>query len=161
MPDLPIGFVPQLPPKTETQTLRDVLAIHTEQMECRGCHDLMDPLGLPFEQYDHYGNHRAMESGRPVETDGYIYGDYDIAGPVPDPLTLSARLATSTHVKRCFIRHAFRFTLGRNETPQDACTLTAAEHAYNSSGGSLRALLIALLSSESQMTRTPPTQEDP
>ncbi|MEO1273505.1 MAG: DUF1588 domain-containing protein, partial [Myxococcota bacterium] len=162
VPDLPIGFVPQLPPQTEDQTLRDVLAIHTENAECRACHDLMDPLGLPFEQYDHYGNYRTEEAGRPVEVDGAIFGDMEVAGPVDGPIALSARLAQSAHVKRCFIRHTFRFVLGRNETSQDACTLATAEEAYDQSGGSLKALMVALLSSESQLMRTlGPEEENP
>ena len=47
------------------------------------------------------------------------------------------------------MRHAFRFFLGRNETLADAATLQDADRAYVQSGGSFRALVISLLSSDS------------
>jgi hypothetical protein len=58
-----------------------------------------------------------------------------------------------------FIRHAFRYFLGRNETPGDAVSLQEAEKAYLENGGSFKALLVSLLSSESFLYRTQPAQE--
>ena len=47
-------------------------------------------------------------------------------------------------MKRCFLRHAFRYWMGRNETPGDAAPLQAAHKAYRASGGSFKALVAAL-----------------
>ncbi|MCE9531684.1 MAG: DUF1585 domain-containing protein, partial [Planctomycetes bacterium] len=57
-----------------------------------------------------------------------------------------------------FIRHVFRFFLGRNETPGDAVSLQEAEKAYLDCGGSFKALLVSLFSSESFLFRTVPTK---
>jgi hypothetical protein len=59
------------------------------------------------------------------------------------------RLAESDRVRQDFIRHAFRFFLGRNETPGDAI--------YVESGGSFKALVVSLLSSESFLYRSLPS----
>jgi hypothetical protein len=67
------------------------------------------------------------------------------------------RLAESDRVRQVFIRHVFRYYLGRNETPGDAVTLQEAEQAYLERGGSFKALLVSLLSSESFLYRTVPT----
>jgi hypothetical protein len=48
--------------------------------------------------------------------------------------------------------------MGRNETTGDAATLQAADKAYVDSGGSFKELLVSLLSSESFICRTVPTQ---
>ena len=59
------------------------------------------------------------------------------------------RLAESDRVRQVFIRHVFRYFLGRNETPCDAAvSLQEAEKAYLDKGGSFKALLVSLLSSE-------------
>ena len=50
----------------------------------------------------------------------------------------------------------FRYLLGRNETLADGPTLVAAHNSYRDSGGSLKALLVSLLSSESFLFRTVP-----
>ncbi|GDX10433.1 hypothetical protein LBMAG57_22050 [Verrucomicrobiota bacterium] len=56
------------------------------------------------------------------------------------------RLAESERVRQVFIRHVFRYFLGRNETPGDAVSLQEAEKAYLDKGGSFKAPLVSLLS---------------
>jgi hypothetical protein len=58
-----------------------------------------------------------------------------------------------------FVRHAFRYWLGRNESLGDAASLQAAHKAYKESGGSMRALITAILSSESFLYRVPAAPE--
>ena len=47
--------------------------------------------------------------------------------------------------------------MGRNETLGDAKTVQAAHKAYRDSGGSMKALIVSLLTSESFLFRVPPT----
>lgn len=92
----------------------------------------------------------------PFETTGVIEasGDPSIDGPVQDPFELIERLAKSKRVEQVFVRHVFRFFLGRNETLADGPTLQAAHKAYVDSDGSLKALLVSLLSSDPFLCRT-------
>ena len=103
----------------------------------------MDPLGLPFEMYNHAGLFRTSELERPVDTTGEIInsGDETLDGPVEDALDLIERLATSERAEQVFVRHAFRFWMGRNETLHDRVVLQDAHKAYKQSGGSMKALL--------------------
>ena len=55
--------------------------------------------------------------------------------------------------RQSFVRHAFRYWMGRNETLADSATLIAADRAYVEEGGSFRALVISLLSSDSFIYR--------
>ena len=50
-------------------------------------------------------------------------------GTVRDPRELVFRLADSDRVRQVFVRHAFRYYLGRNETLSDARTLQQADRA--------------------------------
>jgi Protein of unknown function (DUF1585) len=72
---------------------------------------------------------------------------------VKDALDLIDRLAKSERVRQSIIRHAFRFYLGRNETLSDSQTLIDADRAYVNSGGSFKAVIVSLLTSDSFMYR--------
>lgn len=74
-------------------------------------------------------------------------------GEFKDALELIHRLAESDKVRQVMIRHVFRYFFGRNETLADSKTLIAADRAYVESGGSFKALLISLLSSDSFIYR--------
>ena len=141
----------------------------------------MDPLGLPFEQYDHLGRYRSAEivvdqaatqrlkdptKGRamttaPLDLSGGIElsGVPGLDGPVQTPLELIRKLADSERVEQVFVRHVFRYFLGRNETLADGPTLVAAHKAYRENAGSLKALLASLLTSDSFLLRTHAVEE--
>ena len=91
----------------------------------------------------------------PVNDDGELRGTGDPAldGPVTDAIDLAHRLAKSERVRQVFVRHAFRYWMGRNETLDDSPTLMAADKAYVENGGSINAMLEALLASDSFLTR--------
>ena len=77
---------------------------------------------------------------------------------VNGPAELMAVLARSEHVEQVFVRHAFRYFMGRNESLGDANTLQDAHVAYRKSGGSFRALVESLLASDSFLMRQLPQQ---
>jgi hypothetical protein len=117
----------------------------------------MDPLGLPFEQFDDFGIFRTEELGRSVDATGTIEcGVTELDGPVNNPFEYVEKLASSKHVTQVFVRHAFRYWMGRNETLDDAPTLIDAERAY-ADQGSMKALLASLLTSDSFLYRRLPT----
>ena len=175
VPDLPIdaaAVVPEDPHRTLRQRMEA-----TRGEACWKCHRKMDDLGLPFEGFDHYGRPRAAETvvdheatpqrddgGKPVlhdvplDTTGLVdaSGDPALDGSVTGAAEMLRRLAASDRVRQVFIRHVFRYFLGRNETAGDAATLQEVDRAYVESGGSFKALLCSLLASEAFLYRTVP-----
>ncbi|MCE9568153.1 MAG: DUF1588 domain-containing protein [Planctomycetes bacterium] len=177
VPDLPIGVVAQVPDDPH-RTFRDRLTV-TRDAKCWKCHQRMDELGLPFENFDHYGRFRTTETvldpdataknidkkGKllgPVTREGELKttgrvadsGDPKLDGEVRDPRELVLKLAASERVRQVFIRHAFRYYLGRNENLSDARTLQDADRVYVESGGSFKALVVSLLTSDSFLYRS-------
>lgn len=178
VPDVPITVDAQLPNAPE-KTLRERMAV-TQQAYCWKCHQLMNDLAYPFEQYDHFGRYRKAETVQdleataknvdpkgkskgpvtkavPLDTSGRIahVGVASLEGPVKNPIEYMKKLASSERVEQVFVRHAFRFWLARNEAPGDAASLQATHRAYKESGGSMKALITALLTSESFLYRVP------
>jgi hypothetical protein len=153
VPDVPITVDAMLPDEPK-ETLRHRMRV-TREDYCWKCHQKMDPLGLPFEMYNHIGLYRTKEQQQPVDTSGEIIdsGDTDLDGPVENALEMINKLAKSGRVKQVFVRHAFRFWMGRNETINDAPVLQDAYHAYEGSGGSMKALITSLLTSDAFLYR--------
>lgn len=153
VPDVPITVDAMLPDEP-TKTLRHRMRV-TREGECWRCHRKMDPLGLPFEMFNHVGLYRKVELDQPVDKTGEIIdsGDPELDGPVDDALDMIQKLANSERVEQVFVRHAFRFWMGRNETLNDAAVLQAAHQAYKESGGSMKALLVSLLTSDAFLYR--------
>jgi len=155
VPDVPIGVIPQLPPHEEGMTMRDRLQAHS-QAECAGCHSLIDPLGLPFETYDHIGRMQVGPNS-PIDPSGVLNGAGDVDGPVDHALELTQRLAESDVVRKCVTRTALRFFYGRPEQPGDACTLSDAHSFTQENQGDFSRTLTALFMSEAFQLRQPPT----
>ena len=170
VPDLPITVDAQIPDHPDL-TLRERVEVATMDTACWKCHRKMNPLGMPFECFDDFGRYRQLESlehedslikrmpgneadvyrTKPVDTSGHLTGtgDESLDGAVTDVFDMIDRLAQSSRVRQSIIRHAFRFYLGRNEMLSDSKTLIDADQAYLESGGSFRAVVISLLSSDS------------
>ena len=172
VPDIPIT-VDAVIPEDHEKTLRSRLEKVTAAQECAKCHQFMNPLGVPFGMYDDFGRFRTVESLEhadkvirkeaektvyqtlPIDAKGMLEGTGDPAldGSVNDALEMIDRLAKSTRVRQSIIRYAFRFYLGRNEMLSDATTLLDADRAYVQSGGSFKAVIVSLLTSDSFMYR--------
>jgi hypothetical protein len=154
IPDVPITVDAMLPDEPDN-TLRERMRV-TKETYCWTCHKKMDPLGLPFEMYNHAGLFRRTELEKPVDTTGEIIdsGDPALDGKVADPLEMIRKLAESKRAEQVFVRHAFRFWMGRNETLNDAPVLQQACRAYQDGGGSMKALLTSLLTSDAFLYRT-------
>lgn len=154
IPDVPITVDAMLPDEPH-HTLRERMRV-TKEEYCWTCHQKMDPLGLPFEMYNHAGLFRETELGKAVDTSGEIInsGDPELDGKVDNALELIQKLAESERAEQVFVRHAFRFWMGRNETLNDAPVLQEAYRAYKDNGGSMKALITSLLTSDAFLYRT-------
>ena len=153
IPDVPITVDAMLPDEPQN-TLRKRMRV-TKQAYCWTCHKKMDPLGLPFEMYNHAGLYRTTELNKPVDTTGEIInsGDPRLDGKVANAIEMIEKLAKSERVEQVFVRHAFRFWMGRNETLNDRPVLQAAYRAYKDNGGSMKAMLVSLLTSDAFLYR--------
>jgi hypothetical protein len=155
VPDVPVTVCANVP-RDDTRTLRARYEIVSKDAYCWKCHEQMNQLGMAFEVFDHYGRYRLQELNQPVDSRGAVVGSgvEGMDGNVEDAVELIHRLAPSKRGQEMFVRYAFRYFLGRNETLRDAQTLRVANAAYEQSAGSFQALLVSLLSSDSFLYRT-------
>ena len=167
-------------PEDPHRTLRERLDVIRED-ECWKCHRKINPLGEAFENFDDFGRYRENlyfdnKSGEIVHGRGKTFQkmlaenslkkvkvnssvdldemkeDY-ISGKVNNSFELIDKLSKMPRVRQSFVRHAFRYFMGRNEMLSDSATLIAAEKAYVDNGGSFKALVHSLLTSDSFIYR--------
>lgn len=165
IPEVPIGVDAAIP-DTPDQPLRQRLA-QTKQAFCARCHQKMDPLGYPFEIYDDFGRYRVDRKERlingklhdqPVDSSGAIVasGVPGMDGPVKDAVDMIHKIAATDRARQVFVRHVFRFFMGRNETLSDSQSLIRADQAFVRSGGSFQELVVSILTSDSFLYRKDP-----
>jgi hypothetical protein len=155
-----------LPNVTEDKPLtnRQRLDVHLNSESCAGCHRLIDPIGLPFEQYNAIGvfqpkmllqfSARGDESRgrRPtmieldLDTAGYIQGME--GADFSSPKELGQLLAGSNACQRCIVKQLFRYALGREETPADQPVIEGLLAKFRDSGYRFKELIIALVASD-------------
>src|SRR5262249_7864314 len=126
------GYIPPPPANANTNppvptaatSTRERFAQHEADPTCANCHPLMDPIGLGFENYDPIGAYRTMDGLGPVDATGNVIGaGPDLAGSFNGAIDLANKLAASQEVSNCFAQQWFRFSLGRMESTNDACSI--------------------------------------
>ena len=76
---LPPPNVPPLPENTSGQGIKKLTTSVRERMEshrtnqpCKGCHQIMDPIGLSLENFDGIGRWRTEDTGVRIDTAGQL-----------------------------------------------------------------------------------------
>ncbi len=172
VPAPPPGVNTVLPEITDDQpmTNRDRLAIHLNSDACAGCHRLIDPIGMGFEQYNAIGVYeptleshtKPQSSSAPegsdsdgsssstieltIDSSGYIQGIPE--SEFSTPKELSTILINSDACQRCIVKQLFRYTFGRQESYQDQPTIDNLLHSFRESDFRFRELLVAIVTSD-------------
>jgi len=96
--------------------MRERLAAHSKDRSCAACHDLMDPVGFAFENFDATGRWRDFENERPVDNDGGLPDGTTAKGAdeLIDAVTARPSLFTRAIASKLMI-----YALGRGLEPYD------------------------------------------
>jgi hypothetical protein len=94
------------------------LAVHLASEFCKGCHELIDPLGFGLEHLDAIGEYRAFENSRPIDATGTLDGVAFDGGA-----QLGAALRQSSNALTCMISNFYRSANGRVDATADAAQI--------------------------------------
>ncbi|HXK18343.1 MAG TPA: DUF1588 domain-containing protein, partial [Polyangiaceae bacterium] len=152
LPPPPANLVitpPELDPKLTT---RQRFGQHSADAACAACHQQMDPIGLGFEHFDAVGRWRAMENGLPIDATGKLIltdvdGDFDGAAALADKLSSSGQVAD------CMMKEWARFSFGRSETVEDACSLEQTRGKFAAANHDIKQLVLALTQTDAFLYR--------
>ncbi len=152
VPDPPPD-VPKLPDPIPGQSARERLAMHREADVCNGCHAVMDPLGLAFENFDGVGLWRDLDNGAGIDASGEVPEGIDVAGPFNGVVELAQKVALSGDVRSCYAGRYLNFAYGRAITAEDACDREAVETAFEQAQGNVKQLLLAVTQTDGFLLR--------
>lgn len=144
---------PTRPSDGTPKTLRQTLETEHSVEVCASCHQLMDPLGYPFEVFDAVGRYRTTDVGLPIDTRGHIPQTEGADGAVSNVQELVARIASSVTAQDCFTRHVFKYVAGIDDSPELGCTTSRLAEAFRKQGGSIPELVVATLQSPQFLQR--------
>ena len=133
IPDVPICVEAKVP-ENESQQFRERLVAATRKSDCWRCRKKMDPLGLPREQFTHYGHLQRTEVGRPVDLGGDHVCRWKHRNRASESVEMMRRLEILSMSSKCSC--ATFGCMGPNETLGDAATLKQAHAAYRDNDGS-------------------------
>jgi hypothetical protein len=135
--------VPVLPERKPGETTREHFEQHSKiGGVCAGCHNVIDPMGFAFENYDAVGAYRTMEEGKPVNATGSISlpsGEIKFK----DAVDLTTQLAKAPEVQECVAKHWMRYLLRREEMPEEKGSVNGLMKAFADSQWDMREMLVA------------------
>ena len=124
-PPPPPPNVPELEESASSvssESLRQRLELHRQNVACAQCHDRIDPLGFGLENYGVLGRWRDKYGGHTVDARGALPDGTTFSGPAELKLALLGR-------KDQFVRHLTKkmlgYALGRGLTYYDYCAVNS------------------------------------
>lgn len=145
IPPPPPGVATSLTPPTsdEKTTLRQRLTQHREAPQCRGCHQLMDPLGLTLENFDAIGAFREKENEQPIDASVDLDGQQLVGARA-----LGQALHDHPRLGPCVARQLYRYATGHLETEAELGLVGQLGVRLQRQQYRFKSLLLALLTSE-------------
>jgi hypothetical protein len=150
----PPAVVPMPQPVTPGLTTRQRFEQHSMNPCAGACHQVLDPLGFAFENYDGIGQYRSMDNALPVNASVTLTLDGQ-SQTVTDARGLLALIATSDEAQTCFTTQWFRYALGRLDSGDDLGSIKTVAQTFKTATGDVRELVVGLSTSRTFRYRTP------
>lgn len=139
--------VPPPGPLAPNLTNRQRFDAHAMNSCAKGCHDILDPPGFAFENYDGIGRWRTTDQGAAVDASGSTTLPKGTAVSFKNALDLIKGLSQADEVRRCFATQWLRFGLSRLETDGDQHALDSAYQTFQQSNYDIRELMVGIATS--------------
>ena len=159
-PPPPPESVPAITPDTaKAKTIRELMAAHTTQASCAGCHRKLDPPGFLLENYDAIGQWRETYTIRSIDTRGRTVTKpgpaVDATATMPDGTMIKDVRDLKTYVLnhperfgRALTEKLFLYASGRLPSYAERKQLHAISDKLVRTKAGFRDLLFAIIESE-------------
>ncbi|MCR9201126.1 MAG: DUF1592 domain-containing protein [Planctomycetaceae bacterium] len=147
-----------LSPPTKTESIRQTIDAHRENVSCAGCHNKMDPLGIALENLDVIGrwrdeytdvsNYSKKKGGKdrfPVETDTIHQDGRTFAGPAG---LKSILMQDRDRFSRAFLENLLSYGMARQITFRDREQLHRLHAQLSDNDFPLRDIVLAIVTSD-------------
>jgi len=153
IPPPPADVMLDLPPPDPSDppdNMREHFERHVEDPSCAGCHQVFDPIGFGFENFDGLGRYRTQDVYGLVDPAGALVGADEADGPFADFFELNERLADATVVQTCLSQKMFEVAVARPADPMgDRPEIQRVAQTGDDTDWNIRELAVAIAGSES------------
>jgi hypothetical protein len=131
--------------KSTKPTMREMMQIHRDKPDCRGCHARMDPIGLGLENFDALGRFRAEEHGQAIDTAGQLVSGESFS----DVASLKTILAQKRKddFYRTLSEKLLTYAIGRGIEYYDSATINQLTDSLHKNKGNLTELIHTITTS--------------
>jgi hypothetical protein len=144
-PNVDFSLVDNPPPNIKTQ--RERVNLHLKNPVCAGCHKITDPMGLALENFDGGGQYRTTERGALIDASGSLDGK-----SFKDVIGLTQALHDHPQLPTCLTKRVLAYGTGGPLAQDENATLENFEKEFAASGYRFKALLKAIVMSDSFTT---------
>lgn len=152
-PPEPPQNIPALTPDTRGATTpRELLAAHTSDAACAGCHQRIDPIGFVLENYDPVGRWRTEWPGSntPIDASTTLFDGTKIS----NAMEFKAWLVENIDLfSQCLSEKLMTYATGRVPNYAERHEISQIVQANHETGNGFRDLVLALTMSETFRTR--------
>ncbi|MCB9640472.1 MAG: DUF1592 domain-containing protein, partial [Myxococcales bacterium] len=165
--DPPPASLMVVPPGLDnSKTTRERYKEHSDNPDCRGCHEKIDPIGFGFSHFDGIGLYQQTENGKPIDARGEIVDTTRKGATFDGVRQLALLLSEDKGAQQCFVRQWMRFAYGVDEKGYLACLVDGLHQSWTAQKYNIPALLLALTQTPHFTQRrsaisTPTTPEEP
>jgi hypothetical protein len=151
-PSLKANVTPPLP--TTQQTTRQADVAHMTNSACSGCHQLMDPIGWGFEDFDGNGAFRTTEAEMTIDHSGALNAANEITGSFTNNAALIGKLSTSKTVEQCYLQRFADFAAAATDPDVESTFLGFWSAQPGGVQKSLPQLVVAYVQSDMFLERS-------
>ena len=159
-PPAPPPNVPELEESASAKpnaTLREQLALHRKIPGCAACHDLMDPLGLGFENFNAIGSWREKEGRNKIDSSGLLPDGQTFNGPI-ELITILEKQKQG--FCRSLTEKMLTYAIGRGIEFYDKCAIDKITTNFTAKGYRFSALVTEIVLSDPFLKRQRGSRND-
>ena len=148
--ELPPGFNPEM------ASAREVLQVtHSAQPTCIGCHQLIDPAGFGYENFDPLGRFRTTERGSiPIDSSGRISNIVSESIVFNDSTSFFRELASNSECQSCIKKNLVHYVMGQKaDKGPGQCEYNNLENRLSDQDNSIGSIIRGYFELDSITTR--------
>jgi uncharacterized protein DUF1588/uncharacterized protein DUF1585/uncharacterized protein DUF1592 len=162
-PPSPPPNVPPLPENTNGQgvttvptSVRERMIAHRANQPCKGCHQIMDPIGLALENFDGVGRWRAADSGSKIDASGQLVD----GTPIDGVETLrNALLNRPDAFVQTMTEKLLMYAVGRASHYYDMTAIRSITHEASRNNYKFSSLVLGIVNSDAFQMRVKKSEE--
>lgn len=132
----------------------EIVKTRNSHASCKGCHSVIDPVGIGFAQFDQLGR---FDKSVDLGVFGVAPGLPDAPNPAFGSVAeLASKLRELPEVSACLSNRVFVYANGREPERNDACGTEGSTQSFAQNGNSFPALLKGLVTAPTFRVRRAP-----